>query len=198
MKPKLPRIPTRDSGGSFSLNNPDDGTPIKEMFTLGDGLLFVTEKCTYRLQMADQIDPDRKNPALPHNVQQKLFDHGTGSQLLCNTLLLGKVMFRKEFLKIDIDRAMQLALDALGELVAIHEAAEDFKTAEQVALEKAVRSPRQSRSLAIPSVGNIRIHCKTFMQKADHFAGTLLKIVRLFYPDQKRMTWGQCLRASKD
>ena len=62
-------MPTRNSGGSFSLNNPDDGTPIKEMFTLGDGLLFITEKCTYRMQVADQIDPDRTNPALPHNVQ---------------------------------------------------------------------------------------------------------------------------------
>ncbi len=60
------------------------------MFTLGDTLLFATEKCTYRLQVADQIDPDRKNPSLPHNVQQKIFDHGTGSELLCNTLLLAK------------------------------------------------------------------------------------------------------------
>jgi hypothetical protein len=36
-------------------------------------------------------------------------------------------MYRKEFLKIDIDRAMQLAFDALGELVAMHDAAQDFK-----------------------------------------------------------------------
>jgi hypothetical protein len=26
---------SRDSGGSFKLNNPDDGTPIKEMLSLG-------------------------------------------------------------------------------------------------------------------------------------------------------------------
>ena len=101
------------------------------MFTLGDGLLFVTEKCTYRVQVADQIDPERKNPALPHNIQQKIFDHGTASQLLCNTLLLGKVMFRKEFLKIEVDRAMQLAFEALGELVAMHDVAQNFKSAEQ-------------------------------------------------------------------
>ena len=159
------------------------------MFTLGDALLFVTEKCTYRLQVADQIDPDRKNPSLPHNVQQKIFDHGTGSELLCNTLLLAKVMFRKEFLKVDVDRAMQHALDALGELVAMHNAVEGFKSDEQVALEKARGSAPQGRSLAIPSVGNVRAHCKTVMQKADHFAGALLSIVRLFYPDQKQMNW---------
>ena len=105
---KLPPIPSRDLGGKFTLNNPDDGTPITEMFKLDDGLLMITEKCTYQVQVADQIDPDRKNPALPPNFQQKLFDHGTKSELLCRTLLQAKVMFRKEFQSVDIDRAMQL------------------------------------------------------------------------------------------
>lgn len=186
---KKPSIPARDSAGSCSINNPDDGTPIKEMFTLGDGLLFVTEKCTYRMQVADQIDPDRKNPALPHNVQQKIFDHGTESRLLCNTLLLAKVMFRKEFLRVDVDRGMQLAFDALGELVAMHEAAQEFKTAEEAAIERSRQSPQQRQSPAIPSVGNVRTHCKTFAQKADHFAGALLNIIRLFYTDRKQMNW---------
>ena len=155
MNPKLPHIPTRDFAGSFSLNNPDDGTPIKEVFTLGDGLLLITEKCTYRVQVADQIDPERKNPALPHNVQQKIVDHGTESQLLCNTLLLGKVLFRKEFLNIDVDQAQELAFEALGELVAMHEAAQDFKAIEQTALEKTAQSPHTS-SIASGAVSRQR------------------------------------------
>jgi hypothetical protein len=184
--PKLPSMPARDAGGSFTLDNPDDETPIKGMVSLKDGLLIITENCTYRMQHADQIDPDRKNPALPHNVQRKLFDHGTKSELLCNTLLLAKVMFRKEFQpQLNIGRAMQLAFDALSELVAMHEAVQAFKSAEQAALEKSQHSKQQARSLVIPSVGNIRTRCKTMMQKADHFAIALLKIVRLFYPEAK-------------
>jgi hypothetical protein len=184
-------MPVRDAAGQFELNNPDDGTPIKEMFTLGDALLFITEKCTYRMQVADQIDPERMNPALPHNVTQKIFDHGTNSQILCNTLLLAKVMFRKEMLTIDVNRAMQLAFEAFGELVAMDEAARAFKEAEQHAIEKAQRTPHQQSSLAIPSVGNVRTHCKTAMQKADHFQGALLKIMRLFYPEEKQMNWDE-------
>jgi hypothetical protein len=180
-------MPARDAGGSFTLDNPDDETPIRKTVSLRDGLLFITENCTYRMQLADQIDPDRKNPALPHNVQRKLFDHGTKSELLCNTLLLANVMFRKEFQpQLNIDRAMQLAFDALNELVVLHEVIQTFKSAEQAALEKSQRSKRQVRSLVIPSVGNIRTHCKTMMQKADHFVAALLKIVRLFYPEAKK------------
>jgi hypothetical protein len=182
-------MPSRDSGGKFTLNNPDDGTPIIEMFKLGDGLLMITEKCTYRMQVADQIDPDRKNPALPPNFQQKLFDHGTKSDLLCRTLLHAKVMFRKEFQSIDIERAMQLAFDALSDLVSMDETAQAFKAAEQAAIEKATALKQKDASLTIPAVGNVRGHCKTFTQKADHFAAALLGILRLFYPELKGKAW---------
>jgi hypothetical protein len=186
---KRPPMPDRDLGGSFTLNNPDDGTAITEMFTLDDGLLMITEKCTYRLRVADQIDPERKNPSLPHNFQQKLFDHGVNSELLCRTLLQAKVMFRKEFQGIDVQRAMQLSFDALSDLVSMHETMQEFVSAESSAIEKAKTVGHQQRSQTIPAVGNVRDRCKTFMQKADHFVVSLMDIVRLFYPDMKGKGW---------
>jgi len=90
-----PPIPSRDRGGRFSINNPDDDTPIREMFELSGALLLITDKCTYQVRLADQIDPQRTNPKLPPNVQQKVFDHGVYSELLCRTLLQAKVLFRK-------------------------------------------------------------------------------------------------------
>jgi hypothetical protein len=178
-------MPIRDGGGKFTINNPDDGTPIKEMFKLDDGLLMITEKCTYRMQLADQIDPDRRNSALAPTFQQKLFDHGTDSDLLCRTLLQGRVMFRKEFQNFDVDRAMQITFEALGDLVAMHETAQVFSSAEQAAIEKASRLDRRDASQTLAAVGNVRGHCKTFMQKADHFAVSLFGLVRLFYPDMR-------------
>jgi hypothetical protein len=185
-----PPMPSRDSGGMFTLNNPDDGTPITNVVKINEEfLLMITEKCTYRLQVADQIDPDRTNPALPPNFQQKLFDHGTKSDLLCRTLLQAIVMFRKEFQSVDIDRAMQLSFDAFGDLVSMQEAVEAFTSAEQQAIEKAKALERKDRSQTIPAAGNVRGHCKTFVQKADHFARSLLAIVRLFYPEMKAKGW---------
>jgi len=182
-------MPRRDSGGSFKLNNPDDNSPVREMFTLKDGLLLITEKCTYRMQVADQIDPERTNPSLPHNFQQKLFDHGTNSELLCRTFLQSKVLFRKEFQDIDIEAAMQLAFEALSDCVLMYEAVQTFKAAEEAAINKAKALEAQSGSLTIPAIGNVRGHCKTFIQKADHFANALHKIVRLFYPEMRGKNW---------
>lgn len=184
-----PPLPIRDRGGSFKINNPDDESPIKEMFTLSDVLLMITEKCTYQIQMADQIDPERKNPQLPPNFQQKMFDHGTKSELLCRTLLQAKVMFRKEFQSVDINNALQLSFDALCDLVCMEDTAKSFKAAEQVAIEKIKKLEKHDVSMTIPAVGNVRGSCKSFFQKADHFAVSLKNIVSLFYPKTKGKDW---------
>jgi hypothetical protein len=86
-KPKHPFMPNRDGGGSFDLDNPADGSPIREMLSLSDRLLLVTEKCTYEVKLADQIDPKRTNPNLPHNVRRKLLDYGINSDELRMLLL---------------------------------------------------------------------------------------------------------------
>jgi hypothetical protein len=183
-----PRHP-RDFGGKFSLKNPDDGTPIIDSAVVGDRLLWITEKCTYAVRMADQIDPGRTNTTLPHNFQQKLFDHGGNSELLCRSFIQAKVLFRKEFQKIDIARAMQLSLDITGELIGMDEAAASFRAAEAAAIDKATRLDASDGSFALPAIGNVRTYCKTFAQRADHAAGFLLDVVRLFYAEMKKSNW---------
>jgi hypothetical protein len=90
-----------------------------------------------------------------------------------------------------LEQAKQLAFDALGDLVAMQEAAEAFRTAEQAELERVEAIEQKDRSQSLPAVGNVRGHCKGFMQKADHCGGSLLNIVRLFYPELKDKEWEQ-------
>jgi hypothetical protein len=181
-KSKLPPMPVRDAGGSFTLDNPDDGTPIKEMFSLKDRLLLVTEKCTYEVQMADQIDPKRTNPNLPHNVHRKLFDHGVNSEVLGKTLLQANNLFKDGFLKVDIRTAMSVTLDALNAFLALDKCFNEFASAENEAIAGASLVTQQGFSFALPAIGNIDQHCKTFNQKAHHFGKALLSLARLFYP----------------
>jgi hypothetical protein len=130
--------------------------------------------------------PERTNAALPHNVQQKLFDHGADSELVCRSFLQAWRLFRKEFQMIDNDAALADAFEVLGELVAMRSVADEFQAMQQAAIEKAANAGRD-QSLAIPAVGNVRAHCKTFAQKTDHCAAALLRIVRMFYPEMNKM-----------
>ncbi len=187
----------REAAGSFTLNNPDDETPIKEIVSLGKFLYLVTEKCTYRVQLADQIDPERKNLSLPPIFQQKLFDVGTESELLRRTFMQAKVLFREEFLSIDIEKAMELTLDALAELTAMHEICERFAASEQAAIEKVKAVSSKDRSQTVPAIGGVQSQCKTFAQKADHFAAKLMDIVRLFFPEQNGKNWDELQALAK-
>jgi adenylosuccinate lyase len=83
-------------------------------------------------------------------------------------------MFRKEFQAIDVEQAKQLAYEAFGNLVAADEAAKAFKVAEQAEIDRIQAIEQKDRSLALPAVGNVRAHCKGFIQKADHFGGLYL------------------------
>ena len=121
--------------------------------------------------------------------QQKILDHGTDSVILRKTLMQAKVMFRKEFLSIDVERAMELSLEAVSEFASMQEACDAFNSAEQAAINKVEAFARRGSSQTVPSVGNVRNYCKTYFQKADHFVITLLSIVRLFYPELKTGKW---------
>lgn len=44
----LPPMPMRDSAGSLTLDNPDDGTPIRETLALNSRLLIFTDKRAHR------------------------------------------------------------------------------------------------------------------------------------------------------
>ena len=181
-KLKRPFMPMRDGAGSFDLDNPDDGTPIKEMISLSDRLFLITEKCTYEVQLADQIDPNRTNPSLPHNVRRKLFDYGVRSEPLVKTFLQSDMLFKQNHLAIDRDVALKLAIEAVHEFDAMEKVMKGFVALETGAIEAAEKAKHQPRSIALPSIGGIDSYCKTFTQKAHHFDRALLSIVRLLLP----------------
>jgi hypothetical protein len=188
-EPHRPFMPVRDGAGFFDLDNPDDGTAIKETLSLKDRLLLVTEKCTYEVKLADQIDPNRTNPNLPHNVRRKVLDYGIGSEPLCRILLQAKALFREGFLPIDVGTAMNLAVSALEQFAAPDRVAKDFESIELAATERFAQTKQQARSVGLPSVAHIDSHCKTFAQRAHHFGKATLLIVRLFYPSASN--WGK-------
>jgi hypothetical protein len=187
---KRPIDRMRDAGGSFTIGDVDDGTPIKEFVVMGAALHAITLRGVYEVRLADQIDPDRTNPALPHNVHRRVLAVGLDSDLVCRVLLTAKTLFDPKFLRsgIDHERALLLAFAALENLVAMSSVAADFAAAEQRAIAAFEARTKAGRSMMLPAVGDVRTRCTTFIQKADHAAVALRDIARLFYPVAKSWT----------
>jgi hypothetical protein len=174
----------RESAGSFKLQTDEDGAGITEMFQLSDGMVLATGTALYEVRTADQIDPKRTNPNIPHNLQRRILSLGTESELVGRTLMTAKALFVEKFLPpvVDAKKAMSLTFEALKDLVAMDAATNDFIATEKKEIEKmALRSPNPG-SFALPSVTDVETRCKTFFQKADHVEQALWDIARLFYP----------------
>lgn len=195
-KGKTPQHP-RDGAGSGRIENPADGTAIRTMLSLGEHLLVVTDRCTYRMQMADQIDPERKNPNLPFTTQQKLFDRGFGSETLARTLLQGEKFFKPGFLEIDHSTALKLTLEAAQEIIAMEDMAGAFRDRERRAMDALKAKPQNKSSFVLPTLGDVRGDCRAFIQKADHFSAGLLSIVRLYLPEMKSEGWSHLLEVAR-
>ena len=124
----------RESGGAFKIESDSDDTPIQEMCTLNSGLALITKNAIYEVKLANQIDPKRENPNLPHNVQRRVLDVGADSALMGQTLLTANALFKGKFLPsfVDTHKAMSLIFDTLTDLVNMDIAAEEFTTIEEM------------------------------------------------------------------
>lgn len=178
----------RESGGSFKIESDDDNTPIQEMCKLNEGLALVTKNAIYEVKFADQIDPNRENPNLPHNVQRCALDVGADSALVGQTLLTANALFKEKFLPsfVDTHKAMSLIFDALTDLVDMNIASEDFLAIEEKEIQSMKNCSQKNGSLAIPSIRNVNQRTKSFVQKAEHVEQAIMDMILLFYPDISR------------
>ncbi len=173
----------RESGGAFKIES-DDNSPIQEFCTLNGGLAIVTKNAIHEIQLADQIDPKRENPNLPHNVQRRVLDIGSDSVLVGKTLLTANVLFKQKFLPsfVNIHKAMSLVLEILMDLVAMDTASEEFIDIEKKQIQDA-ENRSQNNSLVIPSISDVGQRAKSFIQKANHVEDAIIDMIRLFYPE---------------
>jgi hypothetical protein len=160
----------------------DDQSSITVIKTVGDNFYVVKEKGIYTVQLADQIDPKRTNPAIPH-VQQRIVALGSDSPLVGKTFLAATELFSRSVLPswFDCDRAILLALEALKDLAAACEVRDEFISAEDGAVGTLSSRPQVKGALVLPALGDVEARCKTFLQKADHACRSLLNIVKLFH-----------------
>lgn len=184
----------RDGPFSMEIGTVDDESAIVLMLEIGGALHTVKESGIYKIRMADHIDPDRTNPAIP-NTLQRVLSIGSESQLVGRTLLSAKTLFDKRFLpdRIDCDQLVAIAFEALKDLAAMKEMTDEIAHAEQIAIESLQKSDKTGGGFTVPSIGDVNGRCKAFFQRADHVLQALMGIAKVFYGDSVGKRWFQSL-----
>jgi len=100
----------RDSAGSMQVGEPKDGQ-VSLMINMGSALHVVMEHAIYAVQLADQVDPERTNAAVP-NTQQRILSIGTRDPEVARIFLTAHAMFKSA---IDVLHPRAVRPRAIGE-----------------------------------------------------------------------------------
>src|SRR5262249_32256833 len=117
---KRPIDRKRDAGGAMEIGVPDDQSAITAIFPIGDDLYVVKERGIYEVKLADRIDPNRTNIAIP-NTQQRVLNYGSDASVVGRTLLTAKELFNPTYLpkNLDLAEALRLCFETLRDLPAM-------------------------------------------------------------------------------
>lgn len=169
---------------------------IGVMIDMQHSLYSIHEHAIYAMQLADQIDPQRTNAAVP-NTQQKILSLGSKDPEVGRTYLTAHTLFKSIHLgsQFDEKKAIQLAFQFLSIIAVILDMQRNLDVATRAAIEKFEALPAKDRSLRLPALGDASHRCDALTQKIGHAVDTLEDIARLFYPGEITNKWVDSLVA---
>lgn len=178
----------RDGALSMQVGDESDG-PITGMVSVADKDMYVIKTGSiYRVFLADEVDPERKNSYIP-NGYQKIVSHGSASETVARSFLTANVLFNsKQFGgEVDLKRVVDLSIVVMKELLAAQKIERDLIGEEDIAL-AAFQQPKQ-RSVALPSIEGLNEYFKTFVQKIEHATQEIFAFTQHFYGHKKEKMW---------
>jgi hypothetical protein len=173
---------------------PSDTGDITHMGEINGALHLIGDSAIYRVQLADEIDPERTNVTIP-NIYQKVLSYGTECLFVIQTLMTARRLFKDNVLDpvFDCKTGINLSFEVLLDMAAMHDIIGKMRDKLKQVSEEMKNIAADQRSVKIPSVGDVRGEAKAFLQKADHVTVTLFNITKLFYGDAIGPRWFESL-----
>lgn len=171
----------RNSAFSIKVGDPNDMTPIGDMFSTGDDLYVIKSKTIYLVKLADDIDPDRTNHNLP-NSQKTVLNHGLENEIVGRVLLTAKTLFDRIHLGPNFN--YNSALSNAFELTKMLTEMQDIYTDLELDLDQIIQQELRTvdeESLRLLTTSKLEARIETFIRKADQVRGIILAYLKLIY-----------------
>ncbi|BCG94457.1 hypothetical protein [Mesorhizobium sp. 131-2-1] len=180
---KRPIDRLREGAGVMDVGDSSEGAVVG-MVPTRKSLLIIKERAVYALQLADQVDPKRKNIHVP-NSMQLVAKSGSQSNEVRRTLSTAEALFTKSFFPSDETReaCLEASIATMKELLATAQIAAQFKT-DQEAAEQSYEGVPKSRALRLPAVTEVESRAKNFILKAESTLQSIFDIARVFYVEE--------------
>lgn len=170
----------RDEAMSFTIGN--GGEHAKEMISLGDRMLTITDKSVFETKLADQIDPGRTDINIPKAVQARVIAYGSDHAIVCQTLLTAKALLGEGWLKNGFDKqaGLRIALQAAEHLAAMSNAHALLKAEwERAAAELHAMN---ANAPLLPGITDLTTRAENFIDSARKGLMLVVQLIELFHP----------------
>lgn len=177
----------RDAAFSMRVGG-DDNSGIMHHLSTGNALYVIKEEGVYQVKTADDIDPERLNPHIPHQNQQVL-PAGYNNEIVGKILLTSKTLFDKHNATVepfvaDLFENSILLTRQILELDAMVRDLTDEITRKEKELEE---KPFEPNAVCLPTVSGMDTKVHNILSKADKAKNAIIDLFRLqFLPDLKK------------
>ena len=174
----------RESAVSLTIGSPDDQGGSVAMFEIDGRLCAVTRGGVYAVQLADQTDPKRTNPAI-RNSTQRLLAAGADDPIVSRILLTAERLCSATYLGPSFAEktAVNLAWQQTKDVKALATMASDFEAAQQRVMTEFDATKVTPTQIILPTLYDAEHRFDAFAQKLGHAVNTLKELARLFYPE---------------
>lgn len=183
----------RDGGAQASV---PDGQPIIRMFVFADRLFLMTASSIFAAKLADEVDPDRLNNAIPQVVQQEELSYGASDELIQGTVSITDELLRNGAPHLpdgfDVAKCQTLGLQTAHELAAINDEIR-WLHSKQEEIDQGFAAGRWNRAF-IPRTQNLRGRSDQAIAHARQAALNIIAVAELFYPKARpNLPWRAAL-----
>lgn len=185
----------RNSAASMRVGDESEGA-ISDILFIEKSKYTIKEKAIYKIFLADDVDPERKNISIP-NSHQLIINYGSTFSAVFKILLTGKELFHKDRIRdgIDVGKLLSKCLDITINAVELRKISDELTSLIKEKKEKSTKIAEGS--LSMPSIPQIEGKIKSFIQNIDHAFIKLFEICCIFYDEtalRKAGRWHHGLR----
>lgn len=188
MKQQRPIDRQRDGAITLTVGDEEDSSPIISHLSTCNALYVIKQKSVFKVQTADNIDPERINPNIP-NLSQRVLSAGNDNEIVARILLTAKCLFDEKNATVRpfIGALFEQSIDLTRHVLALYDMIADLRE-KIIQKEKAFEGrEHKPNAFSLPSVPDLDKDLHNILVKADKAKDSILSIYRLhFFPEYKK------------
>ncbi len=172
--------------GAFSVKI--DDTKLKEMFEVDEKLIIFGMNTISRMQLAEEIDPKKTNPALPHNCI-KMYNVGTSDLFVSGIFIQFAKMLKQSVFKKHLNKKqiIHLMFECMKHLIACERTYNELVDKINAAIDNFDQSAYLKSTVVtnLPFIEGLEETVKIFfISQAGHFYRDTIALIKEFFSDK--------------